>query len=154
MERLKRLHKFLYLSSADRRLVAQSVVLVWAMRLGLWLLPFRILRRLLARVTKSSSKLHKLQERDRASVDRVVWAVTIASRYVPAATCLTQSLATKVLLSRRGHQASVHIGVARSEAGQFQAHAWVENDGIVVIGGPESQLKRYTPLPASGEETV
>lgn len=143
MERLKRLHKFLYLSSADRRLIAQSVVLVWAMRLGLWLLPFRILRRLLARVTKSSSQL---QERDRASVDRVVWAVTIASRCVPAATCLTQSLATKVLLSWRGQQANLYIGVGRSEAGQFQAHAWVESNGRVVIGGPESQLERYAPL--------
>ncbi len=78
----------------------------------------------------------------------------IASRYVPAATCLTQSLATKVLLSRQGHQASVRIGVARSEAGQFQAHAWVESNGRVVIGGPESHLKRYTPLLASGEETI
>jgi hypothetical protein len=49
------------------------------------------------------------------------------------------------LLARRGCHATVRIGVARSETGELQAHAWVEVDGSIVIGGSESQ-KHYTPL--------
>ena len=86
-------------------------------------------------------------------MDRLVWAVRVASHYVPDATCLTQALATQVLLNRHGCQTNLRIGVARNETGQFQAHAWVEKDGMVVIGGPASHLQRYTPLPAFGDET-
>jgi hypothetical protein len=88
---------------------------------------------------------------DQACMRQVVWAVTVASRYVPAATCLTQALATQILLSRRGHPTSLRIGVGRSEAGEFQAHAWVECQGRVVIGGIKA-LSRYTPLLSLGRE--
>ena len=59
---------------------------------------------------------------------------------MPAATCLTQALVTKLWLARTGHHATVRIGVARSDGGELQAHAWVENSGTVVIGGSESSL--------------
>ena len=108
-------------------------------RLGLWLLPFKTLRQLLARKTQASNQ---------APIDRVAWAVTVAGRYVPAATCLTQALATQVLLSQHGYEACLRIGVVRGEDGQLQAHAWVESDGVVVIGGPESALERYVTLSA------
>ena len=89
-----------------------------------------------------------LRKADRSSLDRIAWAVTVASRYVPAASCLTQALATQVLLSRRRHPACLRIGVVKGTDGQFQAHAWVESDGVVVIGVSDSELEPYTPLPA------
>jgi len=79
-------------------------------------------------------------------MDSVTWAVAVASRYVPLVTCLTQALATQVLLGRCGHPASLRIGVARSERGQLQAHAWVESQGRIVFGGLKN-LSHYTPLP-------
>jgi hypothetical protein len=89
---------------------------------------------------------------EQVPVVRVAWAVTVASRYVPAATCLTQALVTKLWLGRTGHHAIVRIGVARSEAGELLAHAWVESRGKVVIGGSVSSLRRYTPLAAANGE--
>lgn len=148
---MERLHKFLRLSSTDRALLLKALLLVGTVRVGLWLLPFRIWRRLLARLTRVSSGF---QEGGQVPVDRVAWAVTGASRYVPAATCLTQALATKVLLCRNGHPASLHIGVARNEGVGVQAHAWVESAGKVVIGGSGAQLGRYTPLPALAEKII
>ena len=84
--------------------------------------------------------------------DRVVWAVVVASRYVPMSTCLTQALAAQVLLARRGYSAHLHIGVAKEGAeAKLKAHAWVESDGKVLIGG--SEPGRYTHLLAlEGEE--
>jgi Transglutaminase-like superfamily len=134
--------QFLRLSAADRNLWIRVVLVIWAIRLMLWLLPFRKVRELLTRLSRTSTD----SRADQASVARVVWAVRTASRYIPAATCLTQALATKLLLGRLGHHPTLRIGVARGKSGELQAHAWVEIEGKVVIGGAQASLKQFTPL--------
>ena len=144
-----RLGKFLRLPVIDRHLLVNVLLLVWIVRVSLWLLPFRVIRQLLARLARESVRV---QVEGRVPIDRIVWAVRLASRYAPAATCLTQALVARVLLGRSGHPAALRIGVARSETGQLQAHAWVESNGRVVIGGSESSLKHYSLLAASNGE--
>jgi hypothetical protein len=139
----RRLHKFLHLPPWDRRLLIKATMTVGAVRMGLWALPFRILRRIVSTTTRAADEV---QTADLTTINRVVWAVWTASRYVPAATCLTQALATQVLLGRRKQPACLRVGVAKGEDGQLQAHAWVESDGVVIIGGSESELGQYTPL--------
>ena len=141
-----RLNKFFYLPAIDKRLLIEAMLLVWMARLGLWLFPFRVMRQILG---KLAPEQFAPPVGDNGVVDRIAWAVSVTSRYVPAATCLTQAIATKFLLGRFGCQATVRIGVARSDSGRFQAHAWVESNGKVVIGGSESSLKHYIPLVAS-----
>jgi Transglutaminase-like superfamily len=137
------LRKYLCLPPTDRRFLVKSAWLLGVVRLGLWLLPFQHLRRLLARMAGETTPLHGV---DQTSIERVSWAVAVASHYIPGATCLTQALATQVLLGQQGHAATLRIGVARGERGQFQAHAWVEYQGRVMIGGREAP-SRFTPLP-------
>jgi hypothetical protein len=148
---MRRLNKFLHLPSADRRLLVNSLWLIGAVRLGLWLLPFPRLRRVLTSLSKATSKLN---EGDPIVIRRVAWAVTIASGYIPRATCLTQALATKVLLARSGQPAALRIGVSYGACGEFIAHAWVESNGDVVIGNENSTLKGFTSLPLAGEEII
>lgn len=169
--------KLLNLPATDRRLLINAVLLLGAIRLGLWLLPFQTLRQLLAKMTQNTNdaRLHKVMAgrrsqaeaasdapprpspalgrvREGDAMDAIVWAVVVASRYVPRSTCLTQALTAQVLLARRGVPASLHIGVAKEGAeARFGAHAWVESEGKVLIGG--SEPGRYTPLLAlEGEE--
>jgi Transglutaminase-like superfamily len=145
-EQMKLLGKFFKLPAADKRLLMKAMLLVWVVRLGLWLLPFRVMREVLA---KSGREQFAFPVGESGVADRIAWAVSVTSRYVPAATCLTQAIATKFLLGRCGCQATVRIGVARSDSGRLQAHAWVESNGKVVIGGSESSLQHYIPLAAS-----
>jgi hypothetical protein len=141
---LETINKFLHLPAPDRRILIQSVLFLGAIRVGLWLLPFRTLRHLLAKIAYPSTAVHAL---DRTAVDTVTWAVGAAGRYLPGTpTCLPQALTTQVLLRRRGHPACLRIGVARGERGALQAHAWVESDGRVVSGSIED-LARFAPLP-------
>ena len=140
---MTRLHKFFCLSMTDRGLLGRTTVLLWGIRLGLWLLPFQNMRRILARVAHPISRIYKA---DQSSPDRIAWAIAVASGYVPKATCLCQAFAVKVLLERQGIPACLYIGVARGEERRLEAHAWVESQGKVVIGG--SRLDHYTPLPA------
>lgn len=81
-----------------------------------------------------------------ATAQDVAWAVRSASRVVPRATCLTQALAAKLVLSRRGYASRLRIGVARGPARQLRAHAWLEANGLVVVGG--SRIEDFTPLAA------
>lgn len=74
-------------------------------------------------------------------------AVMRVSRFVPGATCLSQSLATKILLAHRGFDSSLKIGVDAA-ADRLQAHAWVECDGEVVIG---ETSRRYHQLLSLGQ---
>jgi hypothetical protein len=130
--RVRWVDKLLFLSPRDRLLLFESALLLAAVRLGLWLLPFRTLYRLLGIVKPECTKSNAPA---RPSSERIVWAVTVASRCVPRATCLTQAMATQLWLARRGYQATLHIGVARSQGGRLEGHAWVESEGKVVIGG-------------------
>ena len=140
---MQHLGRFYRLPTSERWLLAKATLLLGAIRVGLWLLPFRTLRGLLDK----ASGFHGLRETDYQPTDVVVWAVEVAAKYMPGfSTCLTKALAAQVLLSRRGQPVLLRIGVVRSAEGKFEAHAWVESDGRVVIGGYE--LERYTPLAA------
>ena len=76
---------------------------------------------------------------------RVGWAIRKAANHVPRATCLTQALAAQLLLSRFHYASQLCIGIARKEDGGMDAHAWIEAEGRVVIGGEE--LERFTRMP-------
>jgi hypothetical protein len=75
---------------------------------------------------------------------RVVRAVERAARVVPGATCLPQAIATRSLLAGYGIASDLKLGVQRTEEG-LRAHAWLEREGQVVIGGSESR-ERFAPL--------
>jgi len=138
---MRRVRKVLGLSGAERRQLAAAVVVVAATRLGLWLLPFRIFRPMLARVTSRP----RGPGADETIVDRIAWAVSTVAARVPRGTCLTQALAAQVLLARLGERSTLRIGVAHDERLGVRGHAWLEHRGRVVIGG--AALDGYVPLP-------
>ena len=134
------------LSAGERWLFLKASLMLWVVKLGLIVLPFETLRRYLDKLVRLPSGFSMSGER---SADQVVWAVELAGRLMPrASTCLTQALSAQVLLLRRGYPALVHIGTVRGERGEFEAHAWVESEDEVVLGGDE--LERYTRLTVLG----
>ena len=79
-----------------------------------------------------------------AAVDRISRSVKRASRLVPGAKCLAQSMTGQILLARRGIPSQLKVGVARKGSDELRAHAWLEQDGHVVFGDSSSDV--YTPL--------
>ena len=139
---MERLRKFFLLPAIEKLLMIEAAFLLVTMELGKRILPFRTLRRLLPQATDGSAELPRA---DHTSPEMIAWAIGAASRWTPGVrSCLTQALATQILLTRRNHTARLHIGVTRGERGQFQAHAWIESGGKALIGG--LGLERYTPL--------
>lgn len=61
-------------------------------------------------------------------------------------TCLARGLTWQVLAAQGGGYARLRLGVARTNAGRLEAHAWLESGGRVLVGGTSLVLERYTPL--------
>ena len=127
-------------------MLIQAYILLWAIRIGLWVLPFRRLRALVAWATRTRRHIRRLPS---ATVQTIAWAVQAGSRYVTSASCLTQALAGQILLARYGYACELRIGVAQESDRGFEAHAWLLYDDEVVIGGG-GDLTRFTPLPPLG----
>src|SRR2546423_10220119 len=118
--------KFRQLRTPERWLLIRGLATVAMVRLALWTLPFRSVQAM-SRVR--SKRLSSRSLRNRPSVRQIAWAIGAGSRYVPAATCLTQALAGLRMLRQAGYGATLQIGVARAEMEKIDAHAWVEYEG-------------------------
>lgn len=144
---MRQLRKFLNLDFSTRLLLVVTFTLLAVIRLGLWLLPFSTWHRLWSRLMPAQLKL---QPAEPASVSQVIWAVSVSSHYMPGSVkCLARALVTQILLYWHGYPADLHIGVAKGEGGQLEAHAWVASQGEIVMGYL-SNLSHFTPLPAFG----
>lgn len=141
---MRRLRKFLRLEKREQLLLLETVTLLAVVRLGLWLIPFRTVKKLLAKIEQGPARSRSSNP---LSVNQIAWAVRVGSRAVPMATCLTQALTGQILLARRGHPAHLRIGVAKEPRKDLEAHAWLEYEGRVVIGD-HGDLAHYTPLPS------
>jgi hypothetical protein len=134
---LQRIRWILNLPSVERAALTRAVWLIASVRLGLLLLPFG---RVSAWTARPATVLPFLTQ---LPASRLVWAVRAVARRIPGATCLTQALALQMLMASAGRAAEIRIGVARSPA--FTAHAWVEHEGVVLLGD-DGELDRYATI--------
>ena len=127
---MRRLKRFIQLTGTEKRILIRVWFVVGVARAALCVLPIEAARRVAARAATGAS----------GSVEQLVWAVAIASRYLPGATCLTQALAAQALLTQAGFPSQVEIGIAKDKEkddGRLLAHAWVVCYGQVVLGGQQ-----------------
>lgn len=136
------LSRFAALSPAERRLFMGAAGLLTAVRVGLWVLPFRWVHKAVGAIGSPP----RSRDDARPTAERIVWAVEAAARRVPRTTCLVRALAAQALLARRGYTSQLRLGVTRGSNEAFEAHAWIEQDGRVLLGGPVEP--RYVPMPA------
>jgi hypothetical protein len=118
--------------TADWQLLVRAGLRLLLVRLALWLLPFGTVRRLALRRRRTVAP-----PQDPGLPRRAAWAVAALGRRLPAMTCLVQAIALESLLSQAGHAVTLRIGVRRAGPGttsRWLAHAWVEQDGQVLLG--------------------
>ena len=128
------LRRFFSLAPCYRRLVLEAACLQTGIAVGLRLIHFGALRRLLDRFSAAG------ETADPASASivmgQIAWAVDASSRHLSAvSTCLTEALTAEAMLRRRGVPAHAAIGIDRPNGGVLHAHAWTELGGTIVTGG-------------------
>jgi len=94
--------------------------MLWMVRLALWSIPLPML-------------LAHLDAR----------RVRLGSRLVPRCTCLVQALVAEQLLTELGYECVVRLGAAKTASGELSAHAWVECEGKVLVGGDVSGFAAF-----------
>lgn len=131
--------------AADGPLLAETTVLLLLVRLGVWILPFATLRRLIDRIRPPTHRP------TRDGIGRVGWTVTGVARRLPSITCLVQALAAQTMLRRRGYTPALRLGVraGAEDVKLIEAHAWLECEGTIVVGQIDN-LADYSMLSTPG----
>jgi len=140
-------------SPHERRIVVELAAVLLATRAGLRIAGFRRWQNLLARYTPAHLSQREGKElAGRELVPASAQAIAIlgeaVAHHLPfQPTCLEKSLALWWLLRRHRIQANLRIG-ARKDAEVFEAHAWVDVDGMILS---ESGDDRDHFVPFEGE---
>ncbi len=138
------------MQGVERSILVQALFWVVTLRIALYLVPFALFRRALERL---NSAQNTGSVDTRPTVAQIIWAVTGVGRRIPKATCLTQALAARILLNRYHYDNQLCIGVKIGEEGEVSAHAWLEEQGQVLIGDLVD-LSHYTKLPLESANVV
>jgi len=122
---LRKIRKLSQLSWGDLHLFLITFVLLGTIRLGLWLLPFHTLLKILDKASKSDFPLPTPDSSNSSLVlAKIIWSVNTATRNMPGgAKCLARALTTKFLMTRYGHLSQLCIGVAKKDKETLEAHA-------------------------------
>jgi hypothetical protein len=140
------LNKFSALSRGERQLLMEAFLLLPAIHLGLRLLGYSRMLRMIERWTprrSAASKVLRADETVRAGELARLIAIA-AERGLYKATCLRRSLLLWWFLRKEGITGTLRFGV-RTSSGTLEAHAWVECHGIVVNDAPDVR-ERYPTL--------
>lgn len=140
----ERLRRFNALERPAQSLFLSAIVLLPLVCLSLRWRGFRAtqkgMQRLLSRpLTPTFSSWNMARA---ALTARMVHAAARHSLGHPS--CLEESLAVWWLLGRQAMTSQLRIGI-RKDGGKFEAHAWVERDGIA-LNEPEGHHQHYAPF--------
>lgn len=130
--------RFAALDTRERALLLRALGALISFRLALWTLPFPRIQKWLEKRSISPSNSGATW----VSAPQIARAIGRCQVLVPRSTCLVQALAAHSLLRRAGHVSQLRLGVIKRD-GELLAHAWVECEGLVIVGG---EIGDYTPI--------
>ena len=132
--------RLLGLTAHERRILMRTFFTLLFVRVALKLLPFARVRR--AVVPRPGAPTAAW-----ITIDLIRWAIDLAQRVIPDATCLPQAVTAEGLLTRAGLPVLLRVGVMKDANGKFEAHAWAETGRIIVVGKLPGRFEEYTPMP-------
>lgn len=137
---MKRLAKFMRLSGRRQSLLLRVWIELNLTSLGLRLLPLPTMLRWFG--TNPETPVASPRKNVPLRKDEIIWTVRAAAALAWRPTCAVRALVAERLFRRNGHTVQFKVGVRAGE--DFQAHAWVEDAGGILVGESE---RPYHPLP-------
>ena len=116
------------LTGTEQWLTVKSAVLIASAAASLRLLGLKRTLRITALDERSPVPARLSDPMSKTVIADVTSAADRAERYAPGGSCLSKSVVLAWLLRRQGVPAEIRIGVRT--AGEFEAHAWVEANGL------------------------
>jgi hypothetical protein len=152
MQLLRDWRTFRSLGAERRGLIVEAAALSGVVWLGLRLVSFVRLRRLLDAWAKGTTASWS-----DTPPEAIGWAVAAVGSRSPARTCLIEALTADAMLRRRQYESVLQLGVRKTEdrLRPLDGHAWVESNGVIIVGVIEN-LGEYalgTWSPAANGDT-
>jgi len=124
---------FWSLPGSERKVLLQALIALPSTALALRFVGFSRWQATLARLAPVDEKMSSgVAGSSLERAQRIARMVQAASQYSPRrGNCLEQSLVLWWLLRREGMPSALRIGVRKLES-EFEAHAWVELDSVVL----------------------
>ena len=149
----ERLRRFRALDGQARRTFLRAMLALPLVSQSLRWRGFRATQESLQRRNARGSKSNNSEKQNLEMTVRMVRAAVRHGLGHPS--CLEESLTLWWMLARQGISSEVRIGV-RKQTENFEAHAWVERDGVA-LNEPEAKHRHYaafaSEFPAAGGET-
>ena len=141
MPLLQKLRSFFSLPASEQRCYVSALLLLPLVDIGLRLATWQRCRQWAERWAKSGP----LAGWNYPAPHRMVWLVERAARHCPwPATCLRRSLLLWAFLLRSGVASELRLGF-RNPDGQFEAHAWVEWNGVPLNDAADVRSRYAVP---------
>ncbi len=131
-------HRYRALDPEARKLFGRAVTLLSLIALSLRFRGFKKTKEALQKKLPPYSPQEVVKEKAAETVRKTCRMVRAGAHYGAVhPTCLEESLALWYLLQEQGIPARLRIGV-RKMSGKFEAHAWVEYDGLALNQAEEA----------------
>ncbi|MFM8469511.1 MAG: lasso peptide biosynthesis B2 protein [Limisphaerales bacterium] len=138
---LRKLRSFRSLPASERRCYFSALLLLPLVDIGLRLSAWQRCQQSAERWAKAGPVAGRHYPPPR----RIAWLVERAARHCPwPATCLRRSLLLWAFLLRSGVASELRLGF-RNADGKFEAHAWVELDGVPLNDAPDVRSRYAVP---------
>ena len=138
---LRKLRSFRSLPASEQRCYLSALLLLPLVDIGLRLFSWQRCHRWAERWAKRS----QAAGRSLPPPHRIAWLVERAAQHCPwPATCLRRSLLLWAFLLRSGVASELRLGF-RNPGGQFEAHAWVECNGVPLNDAPDVRTRYAVP---------
>ncbi len=114
--------------------------------------PLDVLARNREIIAQAAQASPPLAAPDAASkCDEIAFFINRMAARVPwRADCLVQALAGQRWLAQAGIASEIVVGTARREDGSFASHAWLRQQGRIVLGG---DISTFRPMVGPDEDT-
>ncbi len=138
---LRKLRSFRSFPASERRCYLSALLLLPLVDIGLRLFSWQRCQHWAERWASSGNKPDKAFPPPR----RIAWLVERAAQHCPwPATCLRRSLVLWAFLLRSGVASELRLGF-RNPGGRFEAHAWVEWNGVPLNDTPDVRSRYAVP---------
>ena len=135
------LMKFFSLSTKEKLLLFEALIVLAFMRAAIFIFPFRYIASFLGQPERfgESSEIQKGEKL--FSTKTIGWSVSTVARYTPwKSTCLAQAFSGKWMLRQRGIKSTIFIGVLPLQ-NELKAHAWLKAGDLILTG--EREMEPY-----------
>jgi hypothetical protein len=129
---LKILYKFLKLPFSFKVIVLETIFWMVLIQVALRLSNYK-------RTEKIFSHFLRLERVSKSNINsstcyKISWAIEAVGKNLPGLSCLRNAMTAKVMFANRRCPVEIRIGITK-KAGEIKGHAWVEKDGVVIVGG-------------------